>query len=88
MEDESLTLDPGVDYHSINELSHEIKERLTRVRPTSIVCPLSITIFVVILIHCAQGAAKRMEGMTPNAIVGLLRFVRKRESARIIPLSM
>lgn len=35
-EDESLALDPHIDYHSVEGLSLEVKERLARVRPTSI----------------------------------------------------
>ena len=37
MEDEGLTLDPSLDYHSIWGLSSEVKERLALVRPTSVV---------------------------------------------------
>ncbi|RPD53908.1 glucose-inhibited division protein A subfamily [Lentinus tigrinus ALCF2SS1-7] len=36
MEDESLALDPQLDYQSVEGLSSEIRERLARVRPTSI----------------------------------------------------
>lgn len=35
MEDESLVLDPEMDYSQVNGLSSEVRERLTRVRPTS-----------------------------------------------------
>ena len=37
MEDESLALDPQLDYQSVEGLSSEVRERLARVRPTSIV---------------------------------------------------
>lgn len=37
MEDESLALDPHLDYNSVEGVSAEVKERLSRVRPTSIV---------------------------------------------------
>lgn len=37
MEDEDLILDPSIDYHLIEGLSSEVKERLTKVRPASIV---------------------------------------------------
>ncbi|KAF9267087.1 glucose-inhibited division protein A subfamily [Marasmius fiardii PR-910] len=36
MEDESLELDPQMDYHAVEGLSSEVKERLFRVRPTTI----------------------------------------------------
>ncbi|EPQ53026.1 glucose-inhibited division protein A subfamily, partial [Gloeophyllum trabeum ATCC 11539] len=36
MEDETLVLDPWMDYSGIEGLSSEVKERLARVRPTSI----------------------------------------------------
>jgi len=35
-EDENLALDPYIDYHSVEGLSLEVKERLAKVRPTSI----------------------------------------------------
>ena len=37
MEDEALALDPHLDYATIEGLSSEVRERLARVRPTSIV---------------------------------------------------
>ena len=37
MEDESLVLDPHLDYSAVEGLSSEVRERLARVRPTSIV---------------------------------------------------
>ena len=40
MEDESLALDPHLDYSSVEGLSSEVKERLANVRPTSIVSDL------------------------------------------------
>jgi len=59
MEDETLLLDPQIDYNSVPGLSSEARERLFVVRPTS------------------MGAAKRMEGMTPTAVVSLLRHAKK-----------
>lgn len=38
MEDESLLLDPQMDYSQVAGLSSEVKERLFAVRPTTIVC--------------------------------------------------
>ena len=37
MEDESLALDPHLDYSNVEGLSSEVRERLANVRPTSIV---------------------------------------------------
>lgn len=37
MEDESLLLDPSMEYSSVPGLSHEVVEKLYRVRPTTIV---------------------------------------------------
>ncbi|KAI0065130.1 GIDA-domain-containing protein [Artomyces pyxidatus] len=59
MEDETLVLQPELDYAKVEGLSSEEKERLGRVRPRSI------------------GAAKRMEGMTPNGVVALLRHAKR-----------
>ncbi|KAL0948301.1 hypothetical protein HGRIS_010893 [Hohenbuehelia grisea] len=59
MEDESLLLDPQMDYNTVTGLSSEVRERLFTVRPTTI------------------GAAKRMEGMTPTAVVYLLRHAKR-----------
>ncbi|KIM87906.1 hypothetical protein PILCRDRAFT_95660 [Piloderma croceum F 1598] len=62
MDDETLTLDPRIDYNVVIGLSSEVRERLFTVRPTSI------------------GAAKRMDGMTPTAVVSLLRFAKRRNA--------
>lgn len=37
MEDESLALDPLLDYSTVEGLSSEVRERLVKVRPSSIV---------------------------------------------------
>jgi tRNA uridine 5-carboxymethylaminomethyl modification enzyme len=37
MEEETLVLDPLIDYHAIPGLSSEARERLSTTRPTSIV---------------------------------------------------
>jgi tRNA U34 5-carboxymethylaminomethyl modifying enzyme MnmG/GidA len=39
MEDESLLLDPRMDYSTVPGLSSEVVERLYHVEPTTIVCP-------------------------------------------------
>jgi len=38
-EDESLLLDPRMEYSTVPGLSSEVVERLYRVKPTTIVCP-------------------------------------------------
>lgn len=38
MDDEMLVLDPRMNYNLVVGLSSEVRERLERVRPTSIVC--------------------------------------------------
>ena len=45
MEDESLILDPQMDYQKVDGLSSEVKERLGKVRPTTIVSTVSIMCF-------------------------------------------
>lgn len=42
--DEALLLDPGLDYAKVWGLSEEVRERLGRVRPASIVSAHSITV--------------------------------------------
>jgi tRNA uridine 5-carboxymethylaminomethyl modification enzyme len=37
-QDEALDLEPDIDYSAIHGLSTEVKERLSRVRPTNLVC--------------------------------------------------
>ena len=39
LDDETLVLDPHMDYAVVEGLSNEVRERLGRVRPTSIVRP-------------------------------------------------
>lgn len=46
MEDESLALDPHLDYATVQGLSSEVCERLARARPTSIVSVLYEIVFV------------------------------------------
>lgn len=41
MADEQLLLDPDTDYNAVVGLSSEVRERLCRVRPTTIVCAVS-----------------------------------------------
>ena len=42
MKDETLILDPHLDYHTVVGLSSEIRERLQVVRPATLVCESSI----------------------------------------------
>ncbi|KAF7794656.1 hypothetical protein EIP86_005794 [Pleurotus ostreatoroseus] len=67
MEDEQLVLDPLLDYQSIFGLSDEVKERLARVRPTTIGAAkrmegMTPTSFVALLRFAkkAHGRATRM----------------------------
>jgi tRNA uridine 5-carboxymethylaminomethyl modification enzyme len=75
MEDESLKLDPDMDYNVVEGLSSEVRERLGKVRPGTIV---SICLSQrKIKLMDEKGAAKRMEGMTPTSIVCLLRHAKR-----------
>lgn len=77
MDDEELLLDPQMDFEEVKGLSKEIMQRLGVVRPRSIVSALiSLLNFVLIQRHL-QGAAKRMEGMTPSGLICLLRHAKK-----------
>lgn len=82
MEDESLILDPQMDYNQVTGLSSEVREKLFKVKPTTIVSfalLASSSRVIVTDIECValQGAAKRMEGMTPTSIVYLLRHAKR-----------
>ncbi|PLX45360.1 MAG: tRNA uridine-5-carboxymethylaminomethyl(34) synthesis enzyme MnmG [Hyphomicrobiales bacterium] len=57
--DESLELDPDMDYQLMTGLSMEVREKLNRIRPATI------------------GQASRIDGITPAALVSLLRHVRR-----------
>ncbi|KAL1929122.1 hypothetical protein VTP01DRAFT_2181 [Rhizomucor pusillus] len=61
--DEDLKLDINLDYNMMNQLSHEIRQKLATVRPETL------------------GAAKRIEGMTPAAMVVLMRHARRASKA-------
>jgi tRNA uridine 5-carboxymethylaminomethyl modification enzyme len=58
--DEALLLPDTLDYEQIGSLSHEVRERLKQVRPTTL------------------GAASRIPGVTPAAVIALLRHVKKK----------
>ena len=57
--DETLRIDPDLNYAALPELSTEMRERLNRAKPTSL------------------GAASRLPGVTPAALVALLRHVKR-----------
>ncbi|CDS03937.1 hypothetical protein LRAMOSA06892 [Lichtheimia ramosa] len=57
--DEDLKLDINLDYSSMTQLSHEVRHKLSMVRPETL------------------GAAKRIEGITPAAMVTLMRYARR-----------
>ena len=77
MDDENLALDPQIDYNTINGLSSEVKERLFTVRPASIVSVFYESRLLWLFICIVQGAAKRMEGMTPTSIIFLLQHAQR-----------
>lgn len=59
--EEGLILPSDLDYAALGSLSTEIRQKLERVRPTTL------------------GAAARIPGVTPAAIVSLLRFVKRKK---------
>ena len=76
--DESLLLDPDMDYSQVRGLSEEVRERLQRFRPTTLVSTQTPVLNPPS--DCSvttQGAAKRMEGMTPASAVYLLKHARR-----------
>lgn len=79
MDDETLTLDPTLDYGSVEGLSLEVRERLQLIRPTSFVSVVALcaTFRVDAKRAYSQGAAKRMEGMTPASLVVLFRYAKR-----------
>jgi tRNA uridine 5-carboxymethylaminomethyl modification enzyme len=58
--DEALLLPPDLDYARVGSLSHEIRDKLTVARPSTL------------------GAAARISGVTPAALVALLKHVKRR----------
>ena len=58
--DEALLLPPDLDYAAVGSLSHEIRDKLTVARPSTL------------------GAAARISGVTPAALVALLKHVKRR----------
>jgi tRNA uridine 5-carboxymethylaminomethyl modification enzyme len=58
--DEALLLPPELDYAAVGSLSHEIRDKLTVARPSTL------------------GAAARISGVTPAALVALLKHVKRR----------
>jgi tRNA uridine 5-carboxymethylaminomethyl modification enzyme len=58
--DEHLILPNSLDYSQLMELSHEVREKLTRHRPHTL------------------GAASRIEGITPSALLSLFKYVKRR----------
>lgn len=65
-----------MDYSQVKGLSDEVRERLQRVRPTTLVCSPFQQCSAMIL-TARQGAAKRMEGMTPTSAIYLLKYARR-----------
>ncbi|KAL0082236.1 glucose inhibited division protein A-domain-containing protein [Phycomyces blakesleeanus] len=57
--DEDLKLDINLEYSRMDQLSHEVRQKLAIVRPETL------------------GAAKRVEGITPAAMVVLMKYARR-----------
>ena len=77
IEDECESIGPDIDYASIEGLSAEVRERLDRLRPASMVCIWIPGLSDSYLIQVTQGVAKRMEGMTPASYVALRRHIKR-----------
>ncbi len=58
--DEALLLPPDLDYAAVGSLSHEIRDKLSVARPSTL------------------GGAARISGVTPAALVALLKHVKRR----------
>lgn len=58
--DEALALPSDLDYSKVGSLSNEVRQKLERVRPTTL------------------GEASRIPGVTPAAVISLLRYVRNK----------
>lgn len=77
LEDENMPLPSHVDYKQIEGLSSEVRERLSVVRPTNVVCFLLSLNLYYRLRNSLKGAAKRMEGMTPTSLIALIEYSRR-----------
>ncbi|KAI0773122.1 glucose-inhibited division protein A subfamily [Trametes elegans] len=77
MEDESLLLDPHLDYHVVEGLSSEVKERLSKVRPTSIGAAkrmegMTPTSMIYLLRHARRtNAVKTVHGAAVHDAIGV-----------------
>jgi hypothetical protein len=86
--EEEHLIPEGMDFSKIDGLSDEGKDLLARIRPRSLVrLPVSLrtpfTVLILWLFLCShQGAAKRIEGMTPVAILLIMSAIAK-ESANL-----
>ena len=75
LRDEALVLDEELDYSTVEGLSHEMKERLAKVRPTTFVRMVACSVERK-LIAFPQGAAQRLEGTTPGGLMSLYSHVK------------
>lgn len=87
MDDETLMLDPHMDYNAVSGLSSEVRERLFAVRPTSIVSKNAEVNLILAdyPLSLFKGAVKRMDGITPTSVVFLLRFAKSRHARQQKP---
>ncbi|KAI0668201.1 glucose-inhibited division protein A subfamily [Trametes maxima] len=73
LEDESLSLNPHLDYDTVEGLSSEVKERLAKVRPTSIGAAkrmegMTPSSMIYLLRHARRTNAVKLPGGSPSAL--------------------
>ncbi|KAJ4490613.1 mitochondrial translation optimization protein [Lentinula aciculospora] len=73
-EDENLLLDPRMDYHAVDGLSSEVRERLLAVRPTTIGAAkrmegMTPTSMVYLLRHAKRTFKKYRDSLAPQPLV-------------------
>ncbi|KAJ3746153.1 glucose inhibited division protein A-domain-containing protein [Lentinula detonsa] len=73
-EDENLLLDPQMDYHAVDGLSSEVRERLLKVKPTTIGAAkrmegMTPTSMVYLLRHAKRTFKRYQENLSPQSFV-------------------
>ena len=87
LRDENLAIDPNIDYHALQGISMEVRERLSRARPATLVSARP-QVSTLALTSCLQGHAKRLEGVTPTSLTVLLRHVRRTGTRHVVAPSL